>query len=432
MVVITNGLANDVLKAVIIIGGPQKGTRFRPLSLDYPKPLFPIGGLASIQHHIEALVKVPGLKEILLVGFYQPSDHLASFTVKVQREFPDVNIRYLQEYAPLGTAGGIYHFRDQILLGGLNAFFVLNADVCGDFPLAKMVEMLHDHHNACCLMLTTEATRDESLNYGCVAIEESTAEILHYVEKPTTFLSKWINCGVYLMATDIFNFLADVFKAKTEAPMTNGVSSDSLEAMCFEKDVFPRLAASGTFYAFKTDAWWSQLKTASAAIYANRHYLHLYRKSYPERLAVSGDNGPTIIGDVFIHPSAQVDPTAVIGPNVSIGNDVKVSPGVRIKEAIILDNVVLHDNSCVMYSVIARNAQVGQWCRVEGTPDGPNPNIPFAKLESKPLFLPSGKLTPSVSVIGCNVVMMDEVMLMNSIVLPHKELSSSYKNQIIL
>lgn len=44
----------SALKAVILIAGPQKGTRFRPLSLDVPKPLFPIAGLPIVQHHIEA------------------------------------------------------------------------------------------------------------------------------------------------------------------------------------------------------------------------------------------------------------------------------------------------------------------------------------------------------------------------------------------
>lgn len=40
---------------------------------------------------------------------------------------------------PLGTGGGLYHFRDQILAGGPEAFFVLNADVCSDFPLSAML-----------------------------------------------------------------------------------------------------------------------------------------------------------------------------------------------------------------------------------------------------------------------------------------------------
>ena len=34
------------------------GTRFRPLSLELPKPLFPVAGYPVIYHHIEACSKV--------------------------------------------------------------------------------------------------------------------------------------------------------------------------------------------------------------------------------------------------------------------------------------------------------------------------------------------------------------------------------------
>lgn len=40
----------------------------------------------------------------------------------------------------LGTAGGMYHFRDQIRAGNPSAFFVLNGDVCSDFPLQQLYE----------------------------------------------------------------------------------------------------------------------------------------------------------------------------------------------------------------------------------------------------------------------------------------------------
>lgn len=46
--------------------------------------------------------------------------------------------RYLQEYSALGTAGGIYHFRDQIMRGNPRAFFVLHSDVCCNFPVGEM------------------------------------------------------------------------------------------------------------------------------------------------------------------------------------------------------------------------------------------------------------------------------------------------------
>ena len=52
------------MKAVILIAGPQKGTRFRPLSLDLPKPLFPLAGSPMIAHHVEAAAAVPGVNEV--------------------------------------------------------------------------------------------------------------------------------------------------------------------------------------------------------------------------------------------------------------------------------------------------------------------------------------------------------------------------------
>ena len=49
-----------------------------------------------------------------------------------------------------------------------------------------------------------------------------------------------------------------------------------------------------------------------AAVYANRHYLNIYRRTHPDRLASNKEDGPKIIGDVFIHPTASVHPTAVV------------------------------------------------------------------------------------------------------------------------
>lgn len=44
----------------------------------------------------------------------------------------------------LGTAGGLYHFRDQIRMGNPDAFFVMNGDVCADFPLQQLYQFHKD------------------------------------------------------------------------------------------------------------------------------------------------------------------------------------------------------------------------------------------------------------------------------------------------
>ncbi|XP_064122479.1 mannose-1-phosphate guanyltransferase alpha-A-like [Macrobrachium nipponense] len=397
-----------MLKAVILIGGPQKGTRFRPLSLDVPKPLFPVAGLPMIQHHIEACASVPDMREILLLGYF-PAQQLQQFVADMIATYK-IRIRYLQEYQALGTAGGIYHFRDQISSGNPDAFFVLNGDVCGDFPLKDILEF-HTSLSTPSLItiMGTEATRQQSTMYGCIG----SAEI---GEKKQQF-------RLNLVLLSHQNYLWYFFFSD---------DSELTESIQLEQDILMPIAGTGQAFVYSTDRWWSQIKTAGSAIYANRHYLQLYHKLKKERLAVNGPDKPTVVGDVYIHPSATVDPTAVLGPNVSIGKNAVIGAGVRIRESIVLGNSTIEEHSCVLYTVVGWNSTVGSWTRLEGTPCDPNPNKPFAKMDNVPLFNSDGKLNPSITILGCNVTVPPEIIVLNSIVLPYKDLASSYKNEIIL
>ncbi|XP_034946528.1 mannose-1-phosphate guanyltransferase alpha [Chelonus insularis] len=419
-----------MLKAVILIGGPLKGTRFRPLSLDIPKPLFPIAGLPMIQHHIEACRKIPNLNEILIIGSYSAGE-LQSFVQEMMNTY-GISIRYLQEFTALGTAGGMYHFRDQIRAGNPEAFFIMNGDVCANFPLQNMLES-HRNLSAELTVLTTEATRQQSLNYGCLVLGKKNS-IVHYVEKPSTFVSTLINCGVYLASLDIFQIMADVYYARQDVDYCaqNNNNGKDPAHISLEQDILTRLAGTEKLFACQTSNWWSQIKTAGSAIYANRHYLDLYKEKQPDRLASASNAKCHIIGDVYIHPTAIVDASAVLGPNVSIGGNTKISAGVRIRESIVLADAQIQAHSMVLHSIIGRKSVIGKWSRVEGTPCDPNPNKPFAKMENPPLFNTNGKLNPSISILGTSVHLAAEKILLNSIVLPHKELMRNFKNEIIL
>ncbi|KAJ3332030.1 mannose-1-phosphate guanyltransferase, partial [Blyttiomyces sp. JEL0837] len=57
------------MKALILVGG--FGTRLRPLTFTYPKPLVEFCNKPMIFHQIEALAKV-GVKDIILAVNYQP------------------------------------------------------------------------------------------------------------------------------------------------------------------------------------------------------------------------------------------------------------------------------------------------------------------------------------------------------------------------
>jgi len=411
------------------------------LSMDTPKPLFKVAGFPIVQHHVESLVKIPALKEILFLGFYPPE--MSAFLKEINALFPDVNIRYLQEYQPLGTAGGLHHFRDQIRAGNPDAIFVMNGDVCADFPLQEMLQF----HNGFAqqgedggsdvqlpaptlTLMTTEATRQQSLSYGCVVEDKVSHLMRHYVEKPSTYISSLVSCGVYIVTQDIFNHLKLTFEKKlseNHLSLNNGES----EVLWLERDILPQLAGTNKVRVYQTSKWWSPVKTAASAIYANRHYLSLYKTKHPERL-VTSSNDNNIKGNVYIHPTAKVHPTAVVGPNVSIGAHVEVGEGARIKESIVLERSVVQNHAVVIHTIIGKDSKVGDWCRVEGTPNDPNPNKPFAKMDNTALFNQEGKLNPSITIVGSNVSVPPEIILLNSIVLPDKTLSHSIKNEIVL
>jgi len=407
-------MKDQKIKAVILLGGPEKGTRFRPLSLDVPKPLFPIAGLPMVQHQIDACMNVPNLSEILLIGFFQPNEKLTRF-VHEMKELYKISIRYLQEYTMLGTAGSIYHFRDVILSGKPEAFFVIFSDVFCDYPLQKMFEARQKWMKY--LLMGVEVSREQTQNYGVMGINEKTTEIIHYTEKPSSFVSQFVNGGVYLLSADVFEDIGKVYEDHQHL-------AGDLGNISLESDIFCNIAGQGKIFAFVVDQFWLSIKSAGSALYANRVQLELYRKSNPTRLT----NNDT----VFIHPTATVDPTAKLGPFTTIGANAVIGPGVRVKNSIVLDNVILKDHCCILNSIIGWHSIVGEWSRVEGTATKLDPDSPHATTDNFYLFDTKGKLRPSVTILGRDVIVPNEVIILNSIVLPNKCLNWGLTNQILL
>lgn len=53
----------------------------------------------------------------------------------------------------------------------------------------------------------------------------------------------------------------------------------------------------------------------------------------------------------------------------------------------------------MLNSIVGWDSTIGRWARVEGTPSDPNPNDPYAKIDSETLFR-DGRLTPSITILG--------------------------------
>ncbi|PTB65531.1 nucleotide-diphospho-sugar transferase [Trichoderma citrinoviride] len=428
-------------KAVILVGGPSRGTRFRPLSLDLPKPLFDVAGHPIIWHCLAAVARVKQIQEVYIIGYYDESV-FRDFIKDSAREFPGINLRYLREYEALGTAGGLYHFRDAILKGRPERLFVLNADVCCSFPLEEMLKLFMEK-DAEAVILGTRVSDDAASNFGCIVSDAHTRRVLHYVEKPESHISNLINCGVYLFSTDaIFPSIRSAIKRRTDRParLVSYPSSDNLdnftmpravadddddedkkEVIRLEQDILGDMADSKQFFVYETKDFWRQIKTAGSAVPANALYLQKAWQSGSEELAPASAN---IVPPVFIHPTADVHPTAKLGPNVSIGPRVVVGAGARIKESIVLEDSEIKHDACVLYSIIGWGSRVGAWARVEGSP------TPAGSHSTS--IIKNGVKVQSISILGKDCGVGDEVRVQNCVCLPYKELKRDVANEVIM
>ena len=369
------------------------------------------------------------------MGYYDEGV-FRDFIKESAKEFPQLKIQYLREYQALGTAGGLYHFRDAILKGRPDRFFVLNADVCSSFPLEAMLK-LFEEKDAEAVILGTRVGTEAASNFGCIVSDPQTKRVLHYVEKPESHISNLINCGVYLFATEcIFPSIRSAIDRRTERPrLVSYPSSENLESFVaereedgeknevlrLEQDILSDLADSNRFFVHETKDFWRQIKTAGSAVPANALYLQKAFQSQSEELAKPSAN---ILPPVFIHPTAEVDPTAKLGPHVSIGPRAVIGAGARVKESIVLEDVEIKHDACVLYSIIGWNSRVGAWARVEGTP------TPVGSHTTT--IIKNGVKVQSITILGKECGVGDEVRVQNCICLPYKELKRDVSNEVIM
>nr|KAJ0209674.1 hypothetical protein LSAT_V11C400186690 [Lactuca sativa] len=333
--------------AVIMVGGPTKGTRFRPLSLNIPKPLFPLAGQAMVHHPISACKKIPNLAQIYLIGFYEERE-FALYVSSISNELK-VPIKYLKEDKPHGSAGGLYNFRDLILEDNPSHIFLLNCDVCCTFPLPEMLEA-HKKYGGMGTILVIKVSPESADQFGELVADPNSNELLHYTEKPETFVSDRINCGVYVFTPEIFTAIQGVStQRKDRANLRRQSSFEALQSATrslpanfvrLDQDILSPLAGKKQLYIYETRDFWEQIKTPGMSLKCSGLYLSLFRYTSPHLLTEGdGSKSATILGDVYIHPSAKVHPTAKIGPNVSISANARIGAGVRLINCIVLDDV---------------------------------------------------------------------------------------------
>lgn len=163
--------------------------------------------------------------------------------------------------------------------------------------------------------------------------------------------------------------------------------------------------------------------TCRSALAANLLYLQHYALTDPSRLVRAQPSGCTLIGNVVIAADAQIDPTARIGPDVAIGPRVRIGSGVRVRNAILLGDCDVRPHACIINAVLASRCIVGAWARIEGAP--------LELHMGRRRFVDATKRS-DVAILANDVDVAPEIIVRQCIVLPNKQLSVSYNQEILL
>lgn len=440
------------VKVVILVGGETTGTRFRPLTMDMPKVLFPIAGKPLVSHILDSLVdQLDGeIHEVFLISFFKDPTTFDSYAKEVESVHPNLKVTVLTEPSPLGTAGGLYYFRDKIAPEEDNKILLIHGDVICNYQFKQIVDFSVETKSDAVLfgidpkVLVGPVGKDVPFDkdhifaqYGTI-ISDKKAKIVHYIEKPkldsfAQFQEKTydvsINGGVYVFSNKIFDLLAKAKEAKIKKlhEVFDDLDSDSRNEniLSFELDVFKTLPSHKeiNFYTLKSNSLWFQLKTPIFALLANGFFLN--QKGQDHLLPpLANITGPVKVLDTDL--SHSID--SKFGPDVSIGNNVKIGNGVRLRNCIISDDVVIEDHSIIINAIISKGVRIGKWCRIEGTINLPVVNKDLSQFTSDNYL----KLINNIVVLCKDTSVGNQVFVYNSIVLPHKELKSDTKYEIVM
>jgi NDP-sugar pyrophosphorylase family protein len=178
------------IRVIILAGG--KGTRLKPYTTVFPKPLMPIGEMPILEVVLRQL-KLFGFEKITL-----SVNHLADL---IQTFFGNggklgLDISYCMEDIPLGTAGSI-----ALVKNLTEHFLVMNGDLLTTIDYAAMVRK-HKESNAAATIGVFP--REVKVDFGVLELG-SKGELLQYREKPKfEFL---VSMGVNVFHKSVLEFI---------------------------------------------------------------------------------------------------------------------------------------------------------------------------------------------------------------------------------
>lgn len=208
------------MKVVIMAGG--KGTRLKEITKDeIPKPMVKVLGKTILEHQIDVLKK-NDLKDIIIIVGYLGE--------KIKHYFKDgkdfgVNITYIDEHEPLGTAGSFYYVKNYVK----EDFILLFGDIIFDVYLKKMI----DFHNMKKSYATLFVHPNSHPYDSDIVLMDDDNKIIGFDSKNNVRTYSYDNCvnaGIYIISNKLIQKIDKLKKLDLE--------KDILSKVIEEENVF--------------------------------------------------------------------------------------------------------------------------------------------------------------------------------------------------
>lgn len=180
------------MQAIILAGG--KGTRLKPYTINFPKPLVPVGEYPILEIIIRQLAKSGFRRITISIG------HLGEL---IEAYFGNgdrwgVNIEYVREYVPLNTAGAL-----KLVKRCEDNFLVMNGDILTTIDYGGLYA-LHMEKGVKATIATK--SREALIDFGVLRFDAH-GFLQEYIEKPVYPFN--VSTGVYVLSKDCMSFIKD-------------------------------------------------------------------------------------------------------------------------------------------------------------------------------------------------------------------------------
>src|SRR5690606_32519405 len=232
------------MKAVILAGG--LGTRLKPYTTVFPKPLMPIGESPILEIIVKQL-KAKGFNEITLAVGHLSELIMAFFNNGSKY---GLKIEYSKEEKKLGTAGGLGLLKNKLV----DDFVVMKGDVLTGLAFSEVLEI---HKKTGYIATIALNRRHVDIDFGVVELDENRT-LIGYIEKPK--IDYLVSMGVYAFNESILEYIP---------------SHEYLDI----PDLMKRLLSEGEkVNGFIHDGYWLDIGRPDDYIKANEDIQKIYRE----------------------------------------------------------------------------------------------------------------------------------------------------------